>query len=471
MATPAEPAVRAEPPRYERPASPVSDAAPPAGDDVRADDAPPAATEGPPDLPRDTTPTWEVELLVSGIVLVGLMQLPPWLHDIWARRAPHLSLIGSVAGSTVTLVVSAALYALIGCFLVHLALRGYWVALVGANSVFPGGVRWDKQREYGPIQTEEMQRRVRPLPEFIARADNTASLVFATGFVLAAGALASLVAIAGLLAVGALLLAVLPAKVALVAFGSLSAVIGTAFTAAAAIDMRYGARLDPAGRPVRVLRTLLRASSAFTPAGVRSLSAVLMSNVDKRVAYAAAIAGLGGAYVSARGTVLSDTDVPGASNYTFFDERAHAGVVSADFYDSLRGDAAAAGAPSIQSDVVTDPYVRLFVPYRPVRHDAALRRACPGLRPPDDGDEDSGTPATDAAVLACAGRLHAVTLDGRPVAAAFRFFTNPRTERRGFLMLIPATGLAPGEHVLTVTPAMRDAPVGPTPPIRIPFWR
>lgn len=74
-------------------------------------------------------------------------------------------------------------------------------------------------------------------------------------------------------------------------------------------------------------------------------------------------------------------------------------------------------------------------------------------------------------MLACAAKLHAVTLDGRPAPERFRFFTNPRTERRGFLMLIPAVALAPGEHVITVRPARRDLSPADSAPVRIPFWR
>ena len=61
--------------------------------------------------------------------------------------------------------------------------------------------------------------------------------------------------------------------------------------------------------------------------------------------------------------------------------------------------------------------------------------------------------------------------DGRPVAARFEFFTNPRTERRGFLMLIPAANLAAGEHTITLQPARRDPAPADTAPVRIPFWR
>lgn len=423
--------------------------------------------------PNVVSPAWELELLVTGIVLVGLMQVPPWLHDVWQHRLPHTTLIGAAAGGVVFFMFAAMLYALIGCFMLALALRGYWVALVGTNSVFPHGVRWDKQREYGPIQAELIRRRVRPLPTFIAGTDRAASLVFATGFVLAASSLASFAPLALLLFLFWGLTAVLPARSALLVLVATAAVVGAAIVVTGVLDMRYGRRIPADGRFARAMRAVLRLASGVAPAGVRSLGAVLTSNLDKRVAYGATLVGLGGAFVTAHVVIRGDEGLPGRSNYAFFAEHPGPGVVTADYYDTLRRDGETAlGAPSIQSDIVTDPYVRLFVPYRPSRHDAALRRACPGLRP-TPGDADApGAAAADDAVLACAARLHAVTLDGRPVPGGrFRFFTNPRTERRGFLMLIPALALAPGEHVLTVHPALRDPSPADTAPIRIPFWR
>jgi hypothetical protein len=406
-------------------------------------------------------------------VLVGLIQIPPWVREVWAHVQPHLSLITTIGASTALLAVSAALYALIGCFLLHLALRGYWVALVGADSVFPEGVRWDRQRAYGPIQTEIARTRVRPLRTFIAWADNAASLVFATGFVLAASLLSSIVfCLVFVVAVWALTF-VLPTRPALLTVAALGAAALLVLIVAVAVDLRIGARIDHASRAGRLLRAALVVTSGATPSGVRSLAAVLTSNVDRRVVYAVGLAGMAGAWGTARAVLGDDRELPGRRTYTFFGEGAREAAVTASHYESLWGDEAApVSLPSIQSDVITGPYVRLFVPYRPVRHDAALRRACPGLRPPPEQADDASAPAADEAVLACAARLHAVTLDGRAVPGArFRFFTNPRTERRGFLMLIPVSDLAPGEHVLALTPATRDPSPAPPPPIRIPFWR
>lgn len=417
------------------------------------------------------SPAWELELLVTGIVLVGLFQIPPWLQGIWHHWEPHLSLAAAVAGRTLAQAVLAALYALIICFTVALALRGYWVALVGVNAVFPHGVRWDKQREYGRIQTEIMRPRVRPLPSFIGRANDAASLVFATGFFLAAAVASSFGLLAAIVVVMGLLSVALPVKAALIVFGVLTASALIAVLGAAITDIRRGAHLAPGGRPERFVRTVLRAAGALTPDGVRSLGAVLTSNLNRRVAYAALSVGIIGAYAAAFAAMADPGAPPARFNYTYFADGRRPGVVTADLYDSMRAADASPTLPSIQSDVIVDPYVRLFVPYRPASHNVALRRVCPTLRPPENDDDAPGVAAGDDAILACVARLHAVTLDGRPAGGRFRFFTNPRTERRGFLMLIPAANLASGEHVIGVHPARRAPAPGDTAPVRIPFWR
>jgi hypothetical protein len=149
--------------------------------------------------------------------------------------------------------------------------------------------------------------------------------------------------------------------------------------------------------------------------------------------------------------------------------------VQAQHYESLRGARANVRAPSIQSEVITGPYVRLFVPYVTLRTERALRDVCPGLRPLAGLDEDDASPAATAAadsVLRCALRVHRPALDGQPLDRhGWRFFADPRSERRGFLMLIPTAGLAPGEHRITVWPAPRPDLAPYKTPYTIPFWR
>ncbi len=425
-------------------------------------------------VPRDTTPTWEIELLVSGAVLFGLFQIPPALYALWDRWEPNLASFGRVAGGSALLIATTAVYALVGCFVAHLVLRAYWVALVGAHSVFPGGVRWERQREYGPVQARLAERAVRPLPEFIARADNLASLVFAGGFVCAASVLSATVVLgAGLALIGAAM-QLFPERPAMYAGFGVLAVAALAMVGAGVIDFRYGARIAPDGRAGRALALVLRVGTGALPAGVRSLTSVLTSNIPKRVAYGALALGVGGAYAVgiANMPTRGDGDAR-ASGFRYFDDASDTRGVRASRYESLRRPDDDVTGPSIQSDVVRDPYLRLFIPYRASRHDAAFARACPGLRSPADVEPESPAAAAVAdAILACAARVHRPALDGRPItAASFRFHVNPATSRRGFLMLVPLDGVAAGEHRLTVWPVPAPGRAPPAAPVTIPFWR
>jgi hypothetical protein len=431
-------------------------------------DTPPPAPS-PIDVPRDTTPTFELEMLVSGAVLFGLLQLPSALGALVAHYEPHLGLFGIFIAAGVGMLGRAAIYALIACFVLHLGLRAYWVALVGVHSVFPGGVRWDRMKESGPISRSVLQERIRPLPHAITRFDNAASLVFATGFVLAMGtASGMLVLLFAALVVWALAAAGASRPEILVL--AVVIPIGLAYMALPIVDYKFGARLT--GRAERMLRRGVRFILGTQPASLSALQSVLSTNVDKRVAYGVLFVGV---FAATGGSMLSiaDDTVPGASQYEFFAGAAAGKAVEARFYDSLRGEEASDRAPSIQSDVITGPYVRLFVPYMPLRHNAAFARDCRGLPAGEAAAEDSdaGRAAADA-ILGCALKVHRPMLDGRPLDAhGFRFFVNPRTNRRGFLMLVPTAGLTPGEHRITVWPARANGRPAPKTPYTIPFWR
>jgi hypothetical protein len=447
---------------------PVAPGEPPAAD---AGNALPTAL----DIPRDTTPTFELEMLVSGAITFGLFQLPPLLDAAAAHIEPHYGLGGIFAAAVLAVLLKAALYMLIGCFVLHLALRGYWVACVGVQSVFPRGVRWERMRESGPLAREVMRERAQALGPIIARLDNAASLVFAAGFVLAMSAVSSVAGLgaAFLLVTGtrALGLSLQPAYM-----GILSAAVVLPFVLAGGVDYKLGGRLT--GAPRRWVRRLIRAQLALVPRSAMTLQSVVSTNVDKRAVYGFTFTGFLAALGLATLPKILATDVPGASHYRFFADEQPTRALHASYYDDLRGTSAASTrAPSIPSMYATEPFVRLFVPYVILRHDEAIPRECPGVRPLTELEAAAESPEASAAadaVLRCAMRIHRPALDGQPLDRhGFRFFSDPRTSRRGFVLLIPTAGLASGEHRLTVWPAYSTArrTAGRQAPDVIPFWR
>ncbi len=114
-------------------------------------------------------------------------------------------------------------------------------------------------------------------------------------------------------------------------------------------------------------------------------------------------------------------------------------------------------APSIQSDIIEDPFVRLFIPYSPLGHDRKLVKHCPevdpippqdfkaasrfNMRPPDD--------SVDAA-LGCLGSFHQVFLNGELLDLDYDFFTRAETGVRGIVAYLPVTGLPRGRNALRI---------------------
>lgn len=137
--------------------------------------------------------------------------------------------------------------------------------------------------------------------------------------------------------------------------------------------------------------------------------------------------------------------------------------------------------PSIQSDVIRAPYLRLFIPYTADRHGPAIEQRCPGVEPLQRAGPRLTRPTAEvdtaaaARVLRCIAELHAVALNGRGLAdLQLRFYQHPRTGIRGVIAHIPTAGLPRGENLLLVQPAPRPEPDPDRPPLHpyvIPFWR
>ena len=94
------------------------------------------------------------------------------------------------------------------------------------------------------------------------------------------------------------------------------------------------------------------------------------------------------------------------------------------YYDDLgRPGERASALPSIESSVVTGPFLRLFIPYRPSQFDPRILERCPELEPVGGGSlrlvrssrADSihaKRVARSRAALACVANLWSITLDG-----------------------------------------------------------
>ena len=434
-------------------------------------DAPDVPASDADQLPRHTTPTWEVELLISGVAVFAMLQLPGWLDDRIFALLPRFD--SEWAGMLVLLYAylkSAALILAI-TFILHLTLRAHWIALVGMHSVFPEGVHWERLR-LGPIRRSFAQTRLSPASTLIERADNRATVVFALGVMLGSLLLA-ITLVAGLLfgAFAALQWATDIRPDALPLLGIAVGVFLLPFLAAHLLDRRFGASL---GATSWQRRAVTRVYEAYARVGV-GRNAYLWTLVSSRVGEVRLLLLVYSIVLPVAACAVLNLimlNYPGwLGNYAafpYFATGSHS--VNAANYDDQRNAARGKAVPFIQSAIVTDPYLRLVVPYQPERDNYALQRSCaPMLALIDEQARDEGT-------LACLTRLHAVSLDGKPLTALrYESGSDARAGRPALVAMIDVRALAPGRHELVV---MR-APKSPRDKDRhdqtsryvIPFWR
>lgn len=414
--------------------------------------------------------TWELELLISGAVVFALMQLPPVLERGFDRFELHLSGWPRMAVFMAYMYGSAILYTLIASFLIHLTARAYWVGLIGLDSVFPQGVRWEEARS-GPIARRVYSGILPSVRAMIVRTDRLCSVIFSFTFLIVTAFAMSIVmfALYGLIAYGL--------SIVLFGGGHLTAIFWTIlllffflFVAASTADKALGDRLDPEGLPARAIEKTLRYlvyPSQFGPV-YSSISMVLFTNARKGMVYPLMMSvflGMAGLFMVRQ---MIKQDLISLSRYEYLPEDAGEWEVDPVHYEDQRAEGEVfRTAPSIQSDVIRDPYVKLFIPYFPHRYDRLVESRCPEVR--RRGREGSPGPPPRA-LLGCLRRILTVTLDGRPIPGLeFNFHSHPETGVRGLLGYIPTAGLARGSHLLRVE-GIPGREENETEPRSIRFW-
>lgn len=434
------------------------------------DPTPPSATDAASRLPRRTTPTWEVELLISGVAIFAMLQLPGWLDARFFDLRARLDDDWNQLLALLYVYLMCGALTLAATFAIHLLVRAQWIAVVGMHSVFPGGIHWDRLR-IGPIQREIEAARYGDAESAIDRADNRATVVFSVGVTLATIFLLISATVVTLfcLIVGIRGVFGVPRNAGIALVYLVIACLLPLFVATL-FDRRFGDRLPRDGLAARMLRGLFRTYSRL---GLSQRSSnptfTLLSSHggDRRMQTVTVLLMFVVAF--ATGVVMYANLSPRfPGNYAAFPEFTDVRhTLASAHYDDER-DPLKDMAAFIPSAIATEPYLRLTVPYVPAQTADALR-------------DCAGPPTDDAAgadrALACLQRMHAVSLDGKPLdPVPYEIGSDPRSGRPALVAMIDIHSLPPGRHELQVARAKAStgAPVtmksGKDRPWRIPFW-
>ena len=134
-----------------------------------------------------TAQSWNLELVVSGVIMFAVLQVPDLLdaafdyvqYNLLSQTEGFSGLLPKLATS----MMKAGCYVLFIAFLLNFVMRAYWVALVGLLAVYPAGVQYDKL----PFTTAYFRQRTEAymgsLDQYILRLDQRCNIVFAVAFI------------------------------------------------------------------------------------------------------------------------------------------------------------------------------------------------------------------------------------------------------------------------------------------------
>lgn len=435
---------------------------------MQADPANPSPDDLGESLPPRTTPTWEMELLLSGATVFALLQA----YAALAPRAPELAIAAGQRAMPLLLplllYLQAAILALSGGLLIHLLLRAFWIALVGLRSVDPAG-RVRTSRALGPWQRARVGEAWDALPARIAALDDRATVVFAVALGLAR--------LMGQLFVYASLLVLLGVAIdfasgsrlpAATLFPVLVVVLLAPMLVAVALDNRAGRR--GTSTPAWAQRVL----AVYSRIGMTAQHSLSLQVLVHRLG-GGGIGGRMGAFALVLVLMVVTTLLPlvlrGELTMLIrsgFPQLSIGAAESVRFshYDALSPDTRLRRTPSIPAAQVEGHWLPLFVPWVDEWHAAPLA-ACSAPHG-EDWIDDAGRATT---VLACMAKAQPITLDGTAIGPDWLFTDDGGEGRRGFLAMIDLRSLPAGRHLLTIQPppAGRDAD-DPDQVWRIPFW-
>lgn len=125
--------------------------------------------------------SWEPEILLSGIVLYGMFQVPDALDSfLFFFDNEVFNYINAM--ELFIAIMKVGVYWLIVGLILHLICRGLWIGLVGLDYSFPKGIQFDKLK-FQPKFLEKVKE-VPPFEAIILKLEHICSFIYSVSFLL-----------------------------------------------------------------------------------------------------------------------------------------------------------------------------------------------------------------------------------------------------------------------------------------------
>ncbi len=388
--------------------------------------------------------SWEPELFISGGVIFTLFQIT---GAIQRQSFLLLQKTGYIEPVIIANFLVAALNALIFGFGLHLALRGFWVASVCLSYVFPKGIQTEKVDHYASPFKRRVHRLIDTSVDLVVWMESASSIMFFLSFLffsLIISVLATLIVItpnSSLLELG-------PTIYAIIRVGSYILLFLGFIYAIDFLTMGFIKRQKKIAKlyyPIYWLFSILTLSFLY-----RSAYYTLVTNIKRKWLLATGIAGYLLVALAITQLSFGGGNLMPALSFNSLDTKAYLGLevdrlkFDTRQYDNTRKPNDMVQHVSIQSDIVQEKYLKLFIV-----HQKIIERLM---------DMDCAEKAKSIVkrieqrkMLNCYREFYEVYIDDARVnVVKWRYYTHPKTGEEGILAFVPIDQLSPTEHIVEV---------------------
>ena len=124
--------------------------------------------------------SWQAELIISGVAILGALQLPGLMESFHYYLLDTLYrsefMYWSFASSFSTIGVNLLIFT----FIVHFVIRTLWIGVIGINSVYPQG--FTRNKRYSEDYQDKLFAEFGDINGYIQRLDKLGSSIFGMGF-------------------------------------------------------------------------------------------------------------------------------------------------------------------------------------------------------------------------------------------------------------------------------------------------
>ncbi|MFY0652190.1 MAG: hypothetical protein JXQ96_09165 [Cyclobacteriaceae bacterium] len=412
---------------------------------------PKASSNTPKWLKRAQKNSWEPEIFVSGIVLYGLFQLPEYIQDFtffFKREITSNGPIDSILGLVLT-----GIFCLTWGLILHLFMRGIWVGLVGLSYIFPNGIQNNNLGYKG-----KFKKRVENLPTIqsqIIRLEKLCSSLFSIsyfGFMCIIGTLTFMIATV-----------IIPVTVLSYVFGftpqelfrgnSIFLIYYVTSLILSIIYLVDFLTLGPLKRwkwsskiyyPIYAVISILTLSPLY-----RNIYYVLISSFKKWKIILFIFGFLIITFFGVRenGRLGNFLWHQSRINYYGFSKSHSTSPETYDIFNYRSG----FKRGSIQSDIIKDDVLRLFITHRADHEDSIMAVAQRANIKNWNSDEKMNSSEIDSLKLAGMKLFYQVSVDDSLYAdQKWLFFNEPINNQRGILTYVDISNISKGTHYVSI---------------------